>query len=258
MKRFFLVGCPRSGTTILQSLLAAHPEINSFPETKIFQYALWEGFRHKLPERLRQFFCHEIMRPELLEGFKVNQTIEEKVNWFVSVLDLLTLEENKNIWLEKTPEHIFFIPGIEKFVSDAKFIHVTRNGLDTVASLWEATHMTENHLWGGQWTLDYCIKRWKDSIKITEKYVENKQHLVVEYEQLITDKVTVLLKCCSFIGVKYDPIMLIDYKSQALNLAGDMPWHKNINRDIKPPITPKYKQVFQEHEVNYILKKIEK
>jgi hypothetical protein len=31
--RLFLVGCPRSGTTLLQSLLAAHPQIASFPES---------------------------------------------------------------------------------------------------------------------------------------------------------------------------------------------------------------------------------
>jgi hypothetical protein len=38
MKRIFLVGAPRSGTTILQSLLAAHPEVISFPESKFFHY----------------------------------------------------------------------------------------------------------------------------------------------------------------------------------------------------------------------------
>jgi hypothetical protein len=35
--RFFLVGCPRSGTTLLQSLIVAHSQIASFPESKFFQ-----------------------------------------------------------------------------------------------------------------------------------------------------------------------------------------------------------------------------
>src|SRR5271167_4804558 len=34
--RLFVVGCPRSGTTLLQSLLAAHPSVHSFPETAVF------------------------------------------------------------------------------------------------------------------------------------------------------------------------------------------------------------------------------
>ncbi|NJL55543.1 sulfotransferase [bacterium] len=34
----FLVGCPRSGTTLLQSMLASHPQIASFPETKFSSF----------------------------------------------------------------------------------------------------------------------------------------------------------------------------------------------------------------------------
>jgi len=257
MQRFFLVGCPRSGTTIFQSLLAAHPEINTFPETKIFQYTLWDGFRHKLPERLQRFFYFKIMRPELLEPFRECQTTEETIIWFIGVLDGLTIENEKNIWVEKTPEHIFFIPEIQRYVPDARFIHITRNGLDTIASLWEATHMTENQPWGGQWTLNHCIQRWKDSIKITEKYAENKNHLIVKYERLISHKVEVLTECCNFVGIGYSPVMLTDYRFQALNLGGGMPWHQGIDRDIEAPAIPKYKKVFQQQEIEYILDKIQ-
>ena len=35
-KRIFIVGCPRSGTTLLQSLLLKHNEITSFPESHFF------------------------------------------------------------------------------------------------------------------------------------------------------------------------------------------------------------------------------
>src|SRR5258706_12754544 len=34
--RLFVVGCARSGTTLLQSFLAAHPAVLSFPETAVF------------------------------------------------------------------------------------------------------------------------------------------------------------------------------------------------------------------------------
>ena len=39
-KRIFLIGCPRSGTTIAQVMLAGHPEILSFPETQFFKWAV--------------------------------------------------------------------------------------------------------------------------------------------------------------------------------------------------------------------------
>ena len=36
----FLVGCPRSGTTLLQSLIASHPQVYSLPETNFFRLLL--------------------------------------------------------------------------------------------------------------------------------------------------------------------------------------------------------------------------
>ena len=41
--RLFVVGCPRSGTTLLQSFLAAHPAVRSFPETAVFGRLLGGG-----------------------------------------------------------------------------------------------------------------------------------------------------------------------------------------------------------------------
>lgn len=256
MQRIFLVGCPRSGTTIFQSLLAAHPEIVSFPETKIFQYALWDKFTEELPERLSQFFRNEINRPELFQGFSVYRSALENIQWFLCVLDGLALEESKGIWVEKTPEHIFFIPEIKSFLPYAKFIHIKRNGLDTIASMYEATRMPLNELWGGEWSLEYCIKRWRACNLITKIYENNPQHLVVKYEDLLADKVAVLRACCEFIGVEYNDIMLDNHKSEALKLGLKMPWHDGIDREIKAPIIPKYKQIFQQCEIDYILENL--
>lgn len=256
MQRIFLVGCPRSGTTIFQSLLAAHPEIISFPETKIFQYALWDKFVEKFPERLYQFFNNEINRPESLQGFRENQSMSDNIKMFLCILDSLTLEESKDIWVEKTPEHIFFIPEILSFLPYAKFIHIKRNGLDTIASMYEATRMPLNELWGGEWSLEYCIKRWKTCNLITKLYENSPQHLVVKYEDLLADKVAVSRACCEFVGVEYDNTMVDNYKSEALKLGLKMPWHDGIDKEIKAPVTPKYKQIFQQYEIDYILENL--
>lgn len=255
MQRIFLVGCPRSGTTIIQSLLAAHPEIVSFPETKIFQYTLWDSFVDKLPERLSRFFNNEIQRPEILAEFNGSKGTATTIGWFLDVLDTLTLEKNKHIWLEKTPEHIFFIRDISLFVPDAKFIHITRDALDTIASMYEATRMSQNELWGGEWSLEYCIKRWKVCNMISKSYnsYPSPQHLIIKYEDLLLDKTSMLKTCCNFIEIQYDDAMLKNYKSEALKLSLSIPWHNGIDREIEAPATPKYKQIFKQSEIDYIL-----
>jgi peptidoglycan/xylan/chitin deacetylase (PgdA/CDA1 family) len=255
MKRIFLVGAPRSGTTILQSLLAAHPEIISFPESKFFHYLLYEKFSEKLLSRLESFFRNEINRPEFLNNFDNTQTTESKAAWFVSALDSLAKEQNKGIWLEKTPEHIYFIEDIQRLVPDAKFIHILRNGMDTIASMYEATR-SFNDLWGGVWDLEHCIDRWKYAILTSHKYVNHPHHILVKYEELVDNKNLILENICDFLEIEYDSAMLINYKAKAANLSLNLPWHKGIERDIQSTKVHKYHEIFKQNEIQNILNHI--
>jgi peptidoglycan/xylan/chitin deacetylase (PgdA/CDA1 family) len=255
-KRIFLVGSPRSGTTILQSLLAAHPEIISFPESKFFHYLLYEKFAAKLPSRMEAFFNDEINRPELLEGFDDGQSVEAKVSWFVGVLDGLAAEQNQSIWLEKTPEHIYFIEDIERFLPDVKFIHILRNSMDCIASMYEATR-NFNELWGGGWDLARCIDGWKYAVLTSHKYFDKSNHILVKYEELVENKTLVLEDICNFIGIEYDAGMLINYKEKAAKLSLNLPWHQGIARDIQSTKVHKYHRVFKDSEIKNILSHIE-
>jgi peptidoglycan/xylan/chitin deacetylase (PgdA/CDA1 family) len=257
MKRIFLVGPPRSGTTILQSLLAAHPEVISFPESKFFHYLLYDQFAGKLPGRMEAFFRDEIKRPELLQGFDDSQTVEAKASWFVKVLDGLAVEQNKSIWLEKTPEHIYFIEDIERFLPEAKFIHILRNGMDTIASMYEATK-NFNELWGAGWDLNHCIGRWEHAMLTSHKYVNKSNHILVKYEDLLDNKSKFLSKICNFLDIEYDGQMLINYQEKAANLSLNLPWHKGIERDIKSSNVHKYQSIFKKNEIRYILDKIKR
>lgn len=257
MKRIFLVGAPRSGTTILQSLLAAHPEVISFPESKFFHYLLYDQFAGKLPGRMEAFFRDEIQRPELLQGFDDSQTVEAKASWFVRVLDGLAAEQKKSIWLEKTPEHIYFIDDIERFLPDAKFIHILRNGMDTIASMYEATR-SFNELWGAGWDLNHCIDRWEHAMLTSHKYVNKSHHILVKYEELLDNKTNFLGKICNFMDIEYDNKMLVNYQEKAANLSLNLPWHKGIQRDIKSSNVHKYHKIFKNNEITYILDKIKR
>ena len=53
MKRVFIVGCPRSGTTLVQALLARYPGLHSFPETRFFE-ALLGGIDRRWQEQTWQ------------------------------------------------------------------------------------------------------------------------------------------------------------------------------------------------------------
>lgn len=257
MKRIFLVGSPRSGTTMLQSLLAAHPEVISFPESKFFHYLLYKKFAGKLPGRMEAFFKDEINRPELLQGFDDSQTVATKVSWFVGVLDGLAAEQNKSIWLEKTPEHIYFIEDIQRFLPDAKFIHILRNSMDTIASLHEATRNSHD-LWGPGWDLNHCIHRWKEAMLISHKYAKNSNHILVKYEEILDNKVKKLEELSQFMEIEYDDKMLEFYQEKAAHLSLNLPWHQGIDREVKSNKVHKYHKIFNDQEIRYILDKIKR
>ncbi|MEQ8960988.1 MAG: sulfotransferase [Coleofasciculus sp. C2-GNP5-27] len=91
-ERIFLVGCPRSGTTLLQSLLAAHPQIASFPESHFFRHLIPEfepkrrllGLSSRRGKPHFQRFMREIGHEEM-------QTYLPKFGWFqFEVCSLLT------------------------------------------------------------------------------------------------------------------------------------------------------------------------
>ena len=201
------------------------------------------------------FFRDEIDRPELLNNFESSQTAENKASWFVGILDGLAAEQNKSIWLEKTPEHIYFIEDIEGFLPDAKFIHILRNGMDAIASMYEATR-SFNDLWGGVWDLNHCIERWEYAVLTSHKYVNKSNHILVKYEELVDNKNLILEDICKFIEIEYDSEMLINYKEKATNLSLNLPWHQGIERDIQSTKIHKYHKIFKSNEIQYILDKI--
>ncbi|MEG4516965.1 sulfotransferase [Microcoleus sp. AT9b-C5] len=257
MKRIFLVGSPRSGTTMLQSLLAAHPEVISFPESKFFHYLLYKKFVRKFPSRMEAFFKDEINRPELLQGFDDSQTVGTKVRWFVEILDGLATEQNKSIWLEKTPEHIYFIEDIQRLLPDAKFIHILRNSMDTIASLHEATRNSHD-LWGPGWDLNHCITRWKEAMLISHKYAKKSNHILVKYEEILDNKLKKLEEICDFMEIEYDDRMLKFYQEKAAHLSLNLPWHQGIEREVKSNKVQKYHKIFKSNEIRYILDNIKR
>jgi peptidoglycan/xylan/chitin deacetylase (PgdA/CDA1 family) len=172
-------------------------------------------------------------------------------------LDGLAAEQNKSIWLEKTPEHMYFIDDIERFLPDAKFIHILRNGMDTIASMYEATR-SFNELWGAGWDLNHCIERWEHAMLTSHKYVNKSNHILVKYEELLDDKTKILGEICKFMGIEYDGKMLVNYQEKAANLSLNLPWHKGIERDIKTSNVHKYHKIFKRNEIQYILDNIKR
>jgi hypothetical protein len=263
----FIVGCPRSGTTWLQSLLSTHPQIASFPESHFFAHLipsvwLWRisGVASRRVKRRFQEYLQELGGGELQKYMpKFAMFPHQYVRAFMKLLNDLTKQQNKLLWLEKTPGHLHYINCIERFIPDAKFIHIIRNGTDVVASLYEVTHK-HPEAWGGPRDIDMCVSRWIEDREIMLSHLHKTNHFLVQYEKLVSETEFVLKEICNFLQVPFDNLMLREY-NQSLNkiVLKNETWknYDNSNEKIVNP-SKKFYEVFNKEQRNYILKKLAK
>lgn len=113
-------------------------------------------------------------------------------DWFKDVEAM-----QKTFLLEKTPKHILHIERIKMTLPDSKFIVTLRNPLDNVASLYKR--------YGD---LDLAVNRWnKDNLEVI-KFFEDKNVLVIRYEDITTNPSSEFRKICDFIGVEWEEDIL--------------------------------------------------
>ena len=247
--RVFIVGCPRSGTTLLQSLLAANSHIVSFPETHFYEKLFGGHLRSLLgiPSRLVKTHwknvLEEIGHPEMGSFLpKHSFFIRQYSRAFLQILDILTRNQGKQVWLEKTPGHLHVIDEIERYVPHPRFIHILRNGGDNIASLFDAGKRYPK-FWSGEFgTLDQCLQSWVADIRISLKYAECENHRMIKYERLADHPKMVLEMLCAFIGVPFEAEMVTNYARSADKLILEMePWKSSV----KEPITAKTRRFFE-------------
>ncbi len=256
-KRIFLVGAPRSGTTLLQSMLAGHPEVCSFPETHFFSRTLkqngykayigWYGYKKR--KRIKAFLTR-LNEEKLLKNLPFLTFSKQKwARGLISILDDIAVNKGYSMWLEKTPMHLHQAGLISRIAPDTCFIHIIRNGEDVIASLYEVTNLYPEE-WKGARSLDRCIKRWKKDVRITQGYLGVQNHAHVRYENLVRSPESVLRNLCDRIGFDYTPEML-EYRQAAEGLIFDEEKWKDSNVS-QMRISNKFQEFFSKDEQQYI------
>jgi hypothetical protein len=215
-RRVFVVGCSRSGTTLLQSLLAAHPNVATFPETNFFWKVLVHAPRRKYLVDMGLATGREMKHLRgMLERFGRDDlaasvpdqpwTFQAAIDAYLSVLDHLAEQQEGTCWVEKTPLHIRYIDTIEQYVPSPLFVHTVRDGREVVASI-EDRARKHPESFGGQ-GVEYGVQLWNECVEHTKSHRRKENHRIVRYENLVEDTDTVMEDLCRFIGLHYEPEM---------------------------------------------------
>jgi hypothetical protein len=257
--RLFIVGCARSGTTLLQAMLAQHSRVLSLPETHFFWRAERSGVGRRLgvasrhAEAVLRRMTGELGRPDLAALIpKWSPFLRSHARAFCAMLDRVTIDTGRDVWLEKTPLHLMRLGTIARYVDGARFLHVVRDGRDVVASLYEAARR-EPDVWG-QPSTERCIRRWNRDVAITLAHAREERHRVVVYEHLLTDARAELTSVCQFLGLEFEAAVL-DHRQGADRVLGRLaakPWMHTVREPLQDTRHKKFREIFSEHDQRYI------
>jgi hypothetical protein len=269
--RLFVVGCPRSGTTLLQSLLAAHPSVLSFPETAVFGRLLKINVmpdgtsptvhvRTQLGYLQAMAFLEDLGRLDLQPILPIrSQSIAQFVDGFAGVLDRLTLDKGKSWWVEKSPENILYVPEILELVPGARFVSVLRDGRQNVAALYEMARKYPDLWWGKFRDLDWAIRVWNRAATHTRLLLGMPEALVIRHERLLSDTEAVAREVCRFAGLPFSRRML-DCRAEAAStiVTAYEPWKADVLRPIRPAVEDKFERLFDAAQQAYIQARLER
>jgi len=163
----FVVGCPRSGTTMLRNMLDAHPNISCGPES---------GFLQDLDR-------WEIKHSHRLEGFGVtsDQYHEHVRDLFVWIHQARAEAMGKPRWADKTPSYAVRLPFINALFPDCQVIHIVRDPLDVVDSWRRKAGLRHAYRCAPLWRSHVVSARAFGAEHPGDRYFE------VRYEELVRD-----------------------------------------------------------------------
>jgi len=208
----FIVGSPRSGTTLMRRILDRHPALAICAETHFLPlvYLRRKAFGDLGDARNRQRLIAKYLasRPIKKSGLNTAELAErlsrEATSYqamFTSMLTYYADSQRKQRYGEKTPRHALFLDTLCEWFPNAVILHMLRDPRAAVASLqrvpWASSSVILN------------ARRWLKLNQAARRFHEHPGYLEVRYEALVTDPVSELLKICAFVGEEYSPSMLV-------------------------------------------------
>lgn len=204
----FIVGCARSGTTLLRNLLRSHPSL-AIPEESHFLALFHRAFGDPADDQEARALARRILGSQWVREWNVGLRPGDLAGHrsyaglVRAIYEDLARREGKPRWGDKTPAYVLEMPRIHLLFPDARFIHVIRDGRDVCASL-------RPYWWGPRntyraasfWVKSVTAGR-RDGARLPEgSYAETR------YEELLADPEGTLRRLCEFIGEPFDAAVL--------------------------------------------------
>ncbi|MGD1914814.1 MAG: sulfotransferase [Phycisphaerales bacterium] len=210
-----ILGVPRSGTTLLRTMLDAHPRIACGPETP------WLA-EHQSSSLLGLVRAMRDPEHGYCESFGQSPgVVHSAARGFLDhVMHAYARSRRKTRWAEKTPNNALHVESLHAILPDARYVWITRDPLDVVQSTVRVSAhrkgiapVYERSL---RMTTDVSVPmtevaaalRWVAWNRRIESFLQDKPHLHLNYESLVCTPGPELRRLCDFLEEPFDDAML--------------------------------------------------
>ena len=193
-KLIFIVGLPRSGTTLLHQILAAHSKVYGADEMVILDKFMQKNLREVNDENFNSLF-KKYQKSEDDKLKKIAESFFSKISY---------IKTNKNIILDKSPLNFQWLGFIKILFPNSKIIHCTRNLKDTALSLYKNAFELNSIVWSNdEDDIVKYISLYLDLMKFwgkkLDKFIYNSN-----YEKLIENKEEEIRKILQFCDLDWE------------------------------------------------------
>lgn len=209
----FVLGCPRSGTTLLyHMLLSAGNFVVYHTESQAFNL-LEPRFGDLRVAKNRRKFLHEWESSSLFwcTGLDAQQVEQETAHcrnageFLRVVMELMEQKQGVERWAECTPDHLLALRRIKETIPDALVIHIIRDGRDVALSL-AKQHWIRPFPWDHDQELHTAALFWEWIVQQGRKRAHElgANYKEIRYEDLVDDPRSTLARVGEFIGQDLD------------------------------------------------------
>ncbi|MEP7038142.1 MAG: sulfotransferase [Acidobacteriota bacterium] len=249
----FIVGYPRSGTTLLRALLGAHSKIHLINEPEIMRgikslgVEFSDRIHHKdfphLLNKLRDMrVCGQYISKLSAERLNEQVEIKESLSFKEVYEFLLPKPDNIEIWGEKSLGNIFYISDLYKLYPGAIFIHILRDPRAALLSHYRKKFANSEdcdpvfNRAGIRFFIQGSIrwKYWLEAVKDAQKILPKSSFIQILFSDLVTYPEQELRRICSKIKIDFEPEMLdvSRRKNDPVVSSSGAYAHQNLNKSI--------------------------
>jgi hypothetical protein len=238
----FVVGCPRSGTTMLAALLGAHSRLACGPETEFFT-DLPVAHRYKRlcraanwPHEAANYLFSRIHERPIPDDYGITRAeiitfLKRRERSLPAILESLTEtymhRQGKQRWIEKTPTHLIRTHQIRRCYPEAPIIRILRDPRDTALSLFNVPWFP--------FSFAAAVLHWRYFDEESARFFETDRNATtVRFEDLVSDPEGELRKLCRFIGEEFEPGMIDTSRSVKHVNPTDFTWLQKAGQPPDP------------------------